>query len=195
LDEPYPENLAVVGACSLCNVSFSEDEEYFACLLSCVITGSTDPERMPRAKIKRILEVKPALRARIEQSRSVSEGKISYAPEGARVLNVVTKFAQGHAMYELHELCSRAPDGISIDCLPLMGVDQRFDFENPPREAVWPEVGSRMMQRLMTGDDIADNGWIEVQPERYRFHVSADGRIEVRIMIHEYLACRVFWEG
>ena len=71
LDAPYPDNLPVVPACSACNGSFSEDEEYLACLISCVLAGSTDPDAVPREKIKKILDRKSALRARIEQSRSV----------------------------------------------------------------------------------------------------------------------------
>lgn len=33
LDEPYPDNLPVVGACVDCNQSFSIDEEYIACAI------------------------------------------------------------------------------------------------------------------------------------------------------------------
>src|SRR3972149_4322214 len=64
LDEPYPENLPIVPACSSCNAGFSADEEYLACFVSCVIAGSTDPEAMAREKTKRILKEKPLLRAR-----------------------------------------------------------------------------------------------------------------------------------
>jgi hypothetical protein len=48
LDEPLPSNLPVVPACAACNSSFSGDEEYVACLISCVVAGSTDPEAMSR---------------------------------------------------------------------------------------------------------------------------------------------------
>ena len=33
LDEPYPPELPVVGACEKCNASFSMDEQYLACFL------------------------------------------------------------------------------------------------------------------------------------------------------------------
>lgn len=42
LDDPLPENLPVVEACRECNGGFSLDEEYLACLLECVMTGTTD---------------------------------------------------------------------------------------------------------------------------------------------------------
>jgi len=59
---------------------------------------------------------------------------------------------------------------------------------------IWPEVGSRMMQRLVTGTDLKADGWIEVQPGRYRFHASVENGVDVRIVIHEYLACHIQWE-
>lgn len=194
LDEPYPENLPVVPACSACNAGFSSDEEYFACLLCCVIAESTDPEAMPREKTKRILKEKPLLRARIEQVRSVSDGTTVFNPEHERISAVVIKLAQGHALYELHESCARAPDDVKYLPLSLMSNAQREAFENPEPSGVWPEVGSRAMQRLIVGTDVAPGGWLDVQPGRYRFHASQGGGVDVRIVIREYLACHVHWE-
>lgn len=195
LDEPFPENLPVVPACSTCNAGFSADEEYLACLISCVIAGSTDPDKMPRTKIKRILNQKPALRARIEQARSEIDGTTIFNPENERVFAVITKLAQGHVLYEIHESCVRKPDGIECLSLSVMTLEQRDVFENPEPVAIYPEVGSRAMQRLLiTGTDVAPSGWIDVQSGLYRFHVSYGNDVEVRIVIHEYLACYVYWE-
>ena len=194
LDKPYPENLPVVPACSTCNNSFSSDEEYLACLVSCVIAGSTNPDEMPREKIRHVLIEKPFLRARIEQARLVSDGITIIRPECERVTSVITKLAQGHALFELHESCTRVPDDINIAPLMLMNTLQREAFEIPNVSNIWPEVGSRMMQRLITGVDLAENGWIYVQPGRYRFHASVSDGVDIRIVIHEYLACQVRWE-
>lgn len=194
LDEPYPENLPVVPACSACNAGFSEDEEYFACLVSCVMAGSTQPEAILREKTKRILEVKPFLRARIEKTRSELDGVTVFNPEQDRVSAVITKLAQGHALYELHEPCARKPDGINYLPLSLMSAAKRDNFENPELFSIWPEVGSRAMQRLINGTDVTSNGWLDVQPGRYRFQASQGGGVDVRIVIHEYLACHVYWE-
>lgn len=194
LDEPYPENLPVVPACSDCNAGFSEDEEYFACLVSCIIAGSTAPDAMPREKTNRILKSKPALRARIEQSRSVIDGITFFNPEHERVQAVFTKLAQGHALYELHESCAHSPDSFVCLPLPLMSEEQRHNFENPEPQYVWPEVESRAMQRAVVGTDAALGGWLDVQAGRYRFHASQGCGIDIRIVIHEYLACHVHWE-
>jgi hypothetical protein len=75
-----------------------------------------------------------------------------------------------------------------------MTDEQRDVFENPEPVAIWPEVGSRAMQRLITGTDVTPGGWIDVQPGLYRFNVTYGGSVEVRIVIHEYLACYIYWE-
>lgn len=193
LDEPYPDNLPVVPSCSTCNSSFSADEEYLACLVSCVIAGSTDPDKLPREKIRRILRDKPSLRALIEKTRSVSNGAIAFTPDVNRVITVATKLAQGHAFYELHETYLYAPDKINFIPLSDMGANQRDVFEFPKPSNVWPEVGSRAMQRLVTGIDLTYAGWINVQSGRYRFYTSVDGCIDVRFVIHEYLAFHIVW--
>lgn len=194
LDEPYPENLPVVPACSTCNSSFSTDEEYLACLISCVIAGSTDPDKLPREKTRRILSDKPLLRTRIEQARSVSNGTIIFKPEYERVAGVITKLAQGHALYELHEACTHTPGEINFTPLPFMGKAQYEAFEHPEGSSMWPEVGSRAMQRLVEGTDLTTDSWIVIQPERYRIYAAISGGVDVRIVIHEYLACHVRWE-
>lgn len=194
LDEPYPENLPVVPACSACNTGFSVDEEYLACLVSCVIAGSTDPDMISREKIKGILEHTPALRARIEASRSTLDGTIIFKPENERVLAIVTKLAKGHALYELHEPCISTPDEIDYLPLMLMTDTQRESFENPEPFGGYPEVGSRALQRLLIGTDVEYGGWLVVQPGQYRYHASLESGIDIRIVINEYLACYVHWD-
>jgi len=194
LDEPYPQNLPVVPACPACNSRFSSNEEYLACLISCVLAGSTDPAAMPREKTMRILTKKPALRARLEQSRIESSSAIMFKPESDRVSAVFTKLAQGHALYELHEPCARPPDEVIIQPLSLMIDIGREQFESPAPADLWPEVGSRAMQRLIVSGDAVHAPWIEVQPERYRFHASPANGIEIRIVINEYLAGYVRWD-
>ena len=196
LDEPYPDNLPVVPACSACNVRFSPDEEYLACLISCVVAGSTDPDTIARPKIRRILSDSPALRVRIEQSRVGSANGIIFEPEHQRVSTVVTKLAQGHALYELHEPHPEVPDEILIVPLLRMSDADRDAFESPNPEgfSAWPEIGSRAMQRMVGIDSGTEYPWLVVQSGRYRFHACVDSGISIRIVIHEYLACYVRWD-
>jgi hypothetical protein len=48
----------------------------------------------------------------------------------------------------------------------------------------WPEVGSRMMSRMLTGQDMAD-GWIVVQEGVYRYAVGQNGGMLVRSVLFE----------
>ncbi len=196
LDEPYPANLPVVPACSNCNTRFSPHEQYLACLISCVLAGSTDPTKIARLKIQRILSDTPALRARIEQSRSESADGIVFSPEYERVSAVITKLAQGHALYELHEPHPDPPDAIQITPFGLMSESDRDAFESSRTGGLstWPEVGSRAMQRMVGIDTPPEYPWLVVQPGLYRFHASVTSGISIRIVIHEYLACHVLWD-
>lgn len=196
LDEPYPENLPVVPACSACNTRFSLDEEYFACLISCVLAGSTDPTRVARLKIRRILSDSPGLRARIEQSCVASADGVTFTPERQRVSTVITKLAQGHALYELHEPHPEPPNAIYFAPLGLMSEAERDAFGSPNAVGVctWPEVGSRAMQHMIGVDTPPEYPWLVVQSGLYRFHASVDSGTSIRIVIHEYLACHVHWD-
>ena len=59
---------------------------------------------------------------------------------------------------------------------------------------LWPEVGSRMMQRTAIGD-LKPGGWVEVQPGTYRYAVhQLPELVLVRMMLREYLAAEVSWD-
>ena len=194
LDEPYPDNLPVVPACEKCNSGFSADEEYFACLLAYVLTGSTSKAMAGREKVKKMLSHKPTLKKRLESAQSIQDDQIVWNPEMRRILSVVTKLAKGHSLYEVNEPQYREPDHIRVVPILILNSSERQTFEaspfNPSEFVAWPEVGSRAMQRIANGEI----GWIEVQNGRYRFRVEHGNGIQVRIVIHEYLACEVIWE-
>jgi len=196
LDEPYPTNLPIVPSCKLCNSGFSLDEEYVACLVECVLAGSTDPRLVKRKKIKRILEKKPALASKLSDARQETESGTIFTIEMERVRNVVLKLARGHAAFELNEPQLDNPSDISFLPFPSMNPAIREIFEGSPGSSgpllAWPEVGSRAMQRLVEGLP-EDSSWIIAQPGRYRYITSVDGSAIVRIVISEYLACQVEW--
>ncbi len=194
LDKPYPENVPVIQVCQKCNSKLSLDEEYFACLVSCVIAGTTDPEKISREKIKRILQRKPSLRSRLDQAMSTENDNVFFNVETERVTNVITKLAKGHALYELHEPCIEEP--VMVECVPLSELTnaERGNFENPPVTRVAPEVGSRGLFRLVEmGNPLGTWPWIIVQEGVYRYHASLNEGITIRIVVQEYLACQVSW--
>ena len=101
------------------------------------------------------------------------------------------KNARGHAFFELRQPMTSAPSQVEIIPLEHMSSQQRNEFENPRRHFGWPEVGSRLMQRMVTGE-CGLGGWITVQNGVYRYAVSE--AYTVRIVLREYLAAMVVWD-
>jgi hypothetical protein len=195
LQSPYPDNLPVVPACAACNASFSLDEEYVACFLSAVLAGTTDPTRIGNVKAARILSDKPALRSLIDASRHVEGREVTWRPDADRVEAIVLKLARGHVRYEFGEARDWPPDEIWFAPLSVLGDAEREVFENPDSAGVWPEVGSRAMQRLVVYDAVYDEGWVEVQEGVYRYHLDWSEGVVVRIVLSEYLAAFVRWDA
>jgi hypothetical protein len=192
LDEPFPENLPVVPACGSCNGSFSRDEEYLACVVECAIAGSL-ASAAKRLRVGAILDRSAGLTARLNSARYESDGQVGFSAEIDRVRNVLVKLARGHAAFEENEPQLDEPASVLFAPFTAMNERQRADFESArDRRGFWPEGGSRAMYRVLLGD-VGSNGWVEVQPGRYRYRVHPGGR-RVHIVIAEYLAAEVTWE-
>lgn len=151
LDNPLPENLPVVEACQKCNAGFSYDEEYLACLLECVMVGTTEAREITRDKIRRAFSRNTRLKSQLDGCRRIDDaGNIWWQPEEERVRNIVIKLAQGHAAYELSEHLDDKPDVYSVHAILTMSTEKRLDFENIGDESqyLWPEIGSRAFLRI-----------------------------------------------
>lgn len=200
LDEPYPPELPVVGACEKCNASFSLDEQYLACFLDCVIRGGAEASDLHHPNVKRILEGNPALQWRIEAARRRDEAdNLIWEPEAGRIRNVVLKLARGHAAYELYQKLEE-PTVVSFAPLQILSDDQKSAFEQVAGDDkidLWPEIGSRAFLRAFgkSPDRLPlSGGWVVVQPDRYRYAVVETGVVLVRMVLSEYLACEVVWD-
>ena len=200
LRKPRPANLPVVRICTDCNQGFSADEEYLFLFLNCVLAGSTDPDSQVEPRALRALRCHDKLRVRIERSKTeyrTNSGETRYiwTPETERIHRVIVKNARGHVFYELGEPILTEPDQVSTAPLKSLAVAQRNAFENIQGDntvAGWPEVGSRMMTRVMSGQDLSD-GWVTVQDGTYRYSVVRCGAIVVRSVLYNYLATEVCW--
>lgn len=208
LDPPYPTNLPVVPACLACNNGFSRDEEYVACLIECVLAGTTDPEQIARVTVATILRRSAKLRLLLERQRKVEDGHhIGFESLPQRVESVVRKLAIGHAAYELAQSALGEPTALWYGPLALMPPEQRHIFDAPTLVNSFGEVGSRGMQRMMVTQCAAVdregnertigflvNDWIEVQKGRYRYFAAdlPDG-VLIRLVLAEYLAAEVWW--
>jgi hypothetical protein len=207
LEPPYPENLPVVGCCEQCNQGFSKDEEYVVCLIEAVLAGSTNPDGIKRSGVARSLRRSPALQARIDAARREVDGRIEFAVETDRMMNVMLKLARGHAAFELSQPCRKAPDHFWCGPLGSMSEEMRESFNAAHVQQMFGEVGSRGLQRMLvtqlvvrsqTGEEsqvgFLFNDWVDVQDGYYRYLAIDDiGGLVIRIVVAEYLACEVAW--
>lgn len=195
LDVPYPKNLMTASACRKCNNDFSIDEEYLACLIECIIAGSTAPESLHRSKISRILQSNSSISARLRRAMTDGADGPIWAAENDRVTRVVLKLARCHAAFELNEPQLHEPSHLVFKPLLLMTTDERQAFERDDDVLfVWPEVGSRAMQRvLLTESEAFVEGWVTVQEGNYRFRTSQVNGFSVKIALREYLGCEIVW--
>lgn len=192
LDDPLPTNLPVVDACGECNNGFSLDEQYVACAIEVARVGTTDPMRMSREKIQRILLETPALRQKLDSASVLgNRGETSWGVEMERAKRVISKLARGHIAFDLSLPRLEAPLSVEFAPMHLLTHDERLGFEATPPLDVWPEVGSRAFIRASKGQLAT---WTVVQPGRYRYWVTQHDGDAVRIVLSEYLACQVSWE-
>jgi hypothetical protein len=201
LAKPRPHHLPIVTICKECNTSFSLDEQYVVTFLSCVLASSTDPEKQSNASAARALADSTALRARIERSRTEyvthgGETRVLWKPDSSRVERVVLKNARGTRISSTANRCWMLRPGWRLTRWKCMTTEERQDFEGLSDQgslAAWPEVGSRMLTRLLTGED-TEGEWVVVQEGIYRYSVQQDGGLRVRSVLSEYLATEVQWE-
>jgi hypothetical protein len=200
LRPPYPKQLPAVEVCKSCNQGFSRDEEYLVAFLGCVIAGSSDPSKQVIPSAARVLQRNEKLRAQIDRSKreykTVSgESRCAWYPEAERVNRVLLKNARGHALFEYGEPIREEPK--HVWSLPLQSLTSQhrahFENNNSGGLAAWPEVGSRMMTRVISGQDMVGS-WVVVQDGVYRYSVEQQGRLLVKSVLLEYLATEVYWE-
>ena len=193
LDSPFPENLPVVSCCKKCNQNFSKDEEYFACLVECIIRGTTEPAKLVRKKVIDILERKPKLKARLTRAMENHVGQTHFRAEEERTNKVILKLARGHATFENSELQLEEPFSVKTQPIHLMNeveINEFFSLD----EGLLPEVGSRALQRLFIYDESFINNWLVIQKDIYMYSVNhGPYGLIVKFLIWNYLACEVIW--
>lgn len=198
LDRPLPEDLPTVWICRSCNASFSKDEEYFFVFLAAVLSGDArpDPSRFPSAasatqrspRFRKLIA-----RAQIHQLPLRDEPELLWQPDIDRFDRVITKNARGHVLHELGEPVLGMPSRILYWPVSRMSADQRDTFELVSLGPGLPEVGSRMMQRVLGLEPLV-NGWVVVQDGVYRYAVvQGSDELLVRTLVRDYLATEVAW--
>jgi hypothetical protein len=134
-----------------------------------------------------------SLEARILDNLSRdTNGQISINLENARILNVLRKFATCHMLFETGTKLYDPPSHISYMFLHQMSDQQYNDFNNPVQDAILPEIGSRLFQRILND---GGNRWKIVQEGRYRYYVNAGTTMFVWLVIRELLFCEAVWDS
>lgn len=194
LDEPYPQNIPVAESCTECNQGFSASEEYFACLIDCVINGTTTPNENFRKKIIATLTARPSIAQRIERGRETKpSGELLWQPETDRVKEVVLKLSRGHIAYELGIQRTDEPDLIEILPIPSMSEPMLESFYLLENGHLYPEIGSRAFINSLIGKPTAYEQWYTVQENRYHYSVGQSHGDWVKIVLSNYLTCHVAW--
>lgn len=198
LQKPYPTNLPIVRICKDCNAKFAIDEQYFVAFLGSVLSGSADPNRQNNRRSADILRKNNKLQRRIENSKTVYKtqcGETTYAwtAEQDRINKIILKNARGHVFYEIGEPMLSEPKYIRTGFLGAGLTEDDINFRCVDIDSFWPEVGSRMMTRIIAGNQDIYDGWIVVQKGTYRYRVEYKNCTLVRTVICEYLVTEVCW--
>lgn len=191
--------MATCLICYDCNNSFAPDEEYFVAFLSCVLSGSTEPNAQKIKTAAKILSRSDKLRELIRNSRKEyttlgGETGTIWRPISDRIGNVIVKNARAHWYYECGEPLYDIPSHVDFKPLTAMSPIEIEDFYRPLNSVqMWAEVGSRWNFRLLEGDAFDSHGFLIVQPDNYRFRIEVGAAIGVRSVIRNYLASTVIW--
>jgi len=192
LEKPYPDNLAVVQACKRCNNEISNDEEFVASLIACLVVGTATPGDQPREGIRRTLAKKPQLVKTLEVL--LSEGLDEVTTE--RVRKTVTQYARGHVAFECGELRVSEPTLSLLFLLDSLPNEERAMFESIKPMELYPEIGSRKFIQHFGGRAIPFDefeGWYIVQSGSYRYAVELGREYTVKIVLGECLGAVVSW--
>jgi len=196
LNDPFPENLPVVPCCNACNQDFSKDEEYFACVIECIINGSAEINDLKREKIQRILSKRPALQKKLANAKVVSNDGISFMVEERRIEKVLLKLAKGHAQFDASSPLLGQPTHLAYKPLQTMTEEENIKFFSEPVIEKYPEVGSRLFLQIVENQDSTPYSiWQDVQDGVYSYLISSQmGRLSVRLIISNFLAAEIIWD-
>jgi hypothetical protein len=205
LDDPFPENLPVVGCCEKCNNDFSKDEGYFAAGIECMIHATSNVELLSREKIKNFLNKNAELKNNIEASFFEEEQlpfldiprKLFFKRNPQRFENVITKLAKGHVKFELSKPITSHPDVLWFGFIEELSPNDRDAFLGMSLIGKVSEIGSRMSQRILIEESSGNgyNCWITVQEGRYAYHVTdLSGKVIVKMLLSDRFCCYVEWK-
>jgi len=113
----------------------------------------------------------------------------------ARLCAVLEKIARGLWAYEVGETAQSSLATARYAQITELRDDQLEAFMSLEQPNLLPEVGSRMMIRVLGGTDKVEGSWIELQAGRFSYgiEVFSDGG-RVKIILGDYIAAEVTLE-
>jgi hypothetical protein len=127
-------------------------------------------EHIRRPKIARTLARTPKLAARIGASMRIVDGRVVTEAETDRVDRVFEKLARGLYAFEMGEPAADMDAAVRVSPIEALDQDALAAFATLAAPGLLPEVGSRMMQRVIVLDERrAVNDWVEVQPGQFEY--------------------------
>lgn len=201
LSRPYPENLAIVPACSECNNSFSADELFLSILIeklkSCFFGDEYVFSKEVDARINENKHLVSIIDEAIEKSHlDMFNEKIS---------RIIAKLAVGHSVYELSEGYCIVDKIIEFSFLNNMTNEEIEEFTLPfnLNDQLLPEVGSRAFERIqfleinLTAKHNSEQqiivplillDWVDVQDNKYLYTCYRFGdETLVKMIINDFL--------
>ena len=110
--------------------------------------------------------------------------------EDSRIKNVIQKLAIGHILHETGTKVWKPPLRLQYRFLQAMTAQMLDKFNDVIEDAMFPEVGSRLWQRIVE----KGNTWIEIQARNYRYFINGGSVVFVRLVIKEMLFAEVVWD-
>ena len=189
LIKPYPENLHTISTCSKCNNVSSKDEESVAFTLRYL--KLLEDGKM--GELENYLDSARRLRNEDKLFDMLSiddKGNPFIGVDAEAVKRILVKYAKAHTLYEMGERMIGMPTHVAFVFKNQIGTELLAQFEAVQQSPVYPEVASRLLQRIVQQ---GENSWLIVQDNQYRYSISYDPIISVKIVISETLLGEISW--
>lgn len=197
LNEPYSNNLAILPACFNCNNSYSENEQYLACLIDYVQYKLYNLKTVKRDKIKKAFTSRPHIKNQLEESTIyLDNGKLHYIEYNHnKIKDILLKLAIGHATYSLSKIYFEEPNMINYKFFTELSNEEVNNFNEEILCDISPEIGSRSFDNIaFINGNIPLVTWNIVQYNQYRYLVyESKTSTNVKIVIGEFFYSEVIW--
>lgn len=203
LDEPYPDDMAVVPACFCCNNGYSSDEEYLACYLDVLRCDVNNGNMGLRVKTINAFKHSSVFEMSIRKTISKENGIIKTQCPNDKIERVIAKLTIGHLANFYDKQADEFSMEISFSFSPLLSNDEMANFEEVKEIQKVDGLMSDGIENILVlqgsdGTATAFMPWIDVQPGNYRYQTYYDDDVDeivVKIVLFEFLFALVHFKS